>query len=209
AGLRRARVAEQVAMTEATTANSVASFLVELFRASDPGGAAGDTLSARALLDRGAERVDGDLEAAPAVRARLMVSMAQAYESLGLFAQAGELFLEASGIQRALFGERSTEYGVALAHLADAIGRTGDDTRSREIAAEAVGIWEQTSDTVSTDFADALSTLGSATARRGDLAAAQPLLERAAGVHDAAGGPDSPGLASVLNNLAIVHWMQG
>src|SRR5690606_36480616 len=131
AGLRRARVAEQVTMTEATTANSVASFLVELFRASDPGGAAGDTLSARALLDRGAERVDGDLEAAPAVRARLMVSMAQAYESLGLFAQAGELFLEASGIQRALFGERSTEYGVALAHLADAIGRTGDYTRSR------------------------------------------------------------------------------
>ena len=209
AGLRRARAAEQVAMTEATTANSVASFLVELFRASDPGGAAGDTLSARALLDRGAERVQGDLEAAPAVRARLMVSMAHAYESLGLFAQAGELFLEAAGIQRAIFGERSTEYGVALALLADAVGRTGDYTRSREIAAEAVGVWEQTSDTVSTDFADALSTLGSATARLGDLAAAQPLLERAAGIHDAAGGPDSPGLASILNNLAIVHWMQG
>lgn len=208
-GLQRARAAEQRALAEAASANSVATFLVELFRANDPARAHGDSLSARALLERGSERIRSDLTAAPEVRARLLRSMGQAWESLGFFEDARDLYSEAALIQRSLHGQQSIEYAGTLALLADAVGRVGDYARSRELATDAVAIWDAHPESSSAALADALSTLGAATARLGDLENARLLLERAVRMHTQHSGPASTALASTLNNLAIVHWMDG
>src|SRR5690606_31994173 len=68
--LVRAQHAERLALEEAATASQVSDFLVQLFRANEPGEARGDTVTARELLDRGARRIDQELGDQPVVRAR-------------------------------------------------------------------------------------------------------------------------------------------
>jgi serine/threonine-protein kinase len=79
----RAEAAAAVAAQEAETARQVTAFLVELFRGSDPREQPGDTITARALLERGAERVDAELADQPAVRAELLGVLGQVYANLG------------------------------------------------------------------------------------------------------------------------------
>jgi len=69
---------------EARRAEGVTSFLVDLFRDPDLVGTAGDTLTARAVLDRGAQRLwadEGDLD--PEARAAALLAIGQAYGGLG------------------------------------------------------------------------------------------------------------------------------
>ncbi|HET6373256.1 MAG TPA: protein kinase, partial [Candidatus Polarisedimenticolia bacterium] len=55
-------------------AERVSGFLVDLFRVSDPGTARGNAITAREVLDRGAERIDKELGNEPEVQAQLMVT---------------------------------------------------------------------------------------------------------------------------------------
>ncbi|MBK7368180.1 MAG: serine/threonine protein kinase [Candidatus Eisenbacteria bacterium] len=83
-GLGRAIKAERVARREAESAKQVAEFLVGLFHASSPG-EAGDTLTARGLLDRGLERIESEPPADPLVRARVIGAISDSYMNLDEF----------------------------------------------------------------------------------------------------------------------------
>jgi non-specific serine/threonine protein kinase/serine/threonine-protein kinase len=60
-GLVKATKAEKKARDEAETAQQVSDFLVELFEVSDPSEARGNSITAREILDKGAERIDQEL----------------------------------------------------------------------------------------------------------------------------------------------------
>ena len=81
----RAQDAERRAVRETETSKRVSDFLVELFRVSDPDKARGETITAREILDRGAERIDQELDDEPEVQAQLMDTMGLVYRSLGLY----------------------------------------------------------------------------------------------------------------------------
>jgi len=66
-GLVRARRAEVQAREEAAIASRVSEFLVKLFEVSDPGEARGNSITAREILDRGAEQIRRDLGDQPQV----------------------------------------------------------------------------------------------------------------------------------------------
>jgi non-specific serine/threonine protein kinase/serine/threonine-protein kinase len=116
-GLIRATRAEARAQTEATAANQVSEFLVDLFDVSDPNAARGEEVTAREVLDRGVERIDGALEAQPAVRARMLGTLGRVYSKLGLLADAEPLLDEAVRLERTLPVadriERNTRYELA------------------------------------------------------------------------------------------------
>ncbi len=84
------------ARLEAERAEAGEAFLVSLFRVSDPGVNRGEKLTARQLLERGAQRIQADTRATPAVRARLLQVLAEVNFSLGEFAPTQHL------IERAL-----------------------------------------------------------------------------------------------------------
>lgn len=67
------------------TAERETQFLAGLFQSAAPEVARGETITARTLLDRGAQRIDRELAAEPQVRASLLETIADAYRSLGLF----------------------------------------------------------------------------------------------------------------------------
>lgn len=124
---------------EAQTATETTEFLVSLFDVVDPGEARGNTITAREILDRGAEKIDRELLDQPAVRANLLGTMGRVYTGLGLYGQATELLdsaLQASGNA----GDRSEVRDVRTQiALAAALYLRGEYDRSEAVAREALG----------------------------------------------------------------------
>ena len=71
-----------------------------MFEVSNPGESRGNTITAREILDRGVERIGGQLEDQPRLRARMMGTMGRVYTGLGLLAEAEPLLDEAVGIHQ-------------------------------------------------------------------------------------------------------------
>ncbi|HEY3835304.1 MAG TPA: serine/threonine-protein kinase, partial [Bryobacteraceae bacterium] len=80
------------ARMERSRAEQVSSFVSSLFQASDPFQVKGKTITARRLLDVGAERITRELQTQPSVRADVVETMALAYEHLGVLDRAEEMF---------------------------------------------------------------------------------------------------------------------
>jgi tetratricopeptide (TPR) repeat protein len=95
AGLVAAVVGTAIGMIEANreaeTANRVTQFLVELLEVTDPRNARGENVTAREVLDRGAERVRTELQSEPLVQARLAQTIGEVYDALGLYDRAEPL----------------------------------------------------------------------------------------------------------------------
>lgn len=94
ANLARALEAEKKAATEAETAKQVSGFLTNLFEVSNPEKARGNQITARELLDQGAQRIRTDLSGRPTVQARLMRTMGNVYLGLGLYDEARALLVQ-------------------------------------------------------------------------------------------------------------------
>jgi serine/threonine-protein kinase len=127
----RAEAAATHASREAETARQVTTFLVDLFKGSDPRQQLGDTITARALLERGAARVDDELAGQPAVRAELLGTLGQVYVNLG-HVEEGKLMMErAIALRRDSIPARSG-LAAALTQLGDAhrVARELDWARS-------------------------------------------------------------------------------
>ncbi|MEM9386030.1 MAG: serine/threonine-protein kinase [Pseudomonadota bacterium] len=91
---------------EAQAKGFVANFLTELFSKADPYSTSGEAVTARELLDRGAESIGTAFDAQPDVKAALLDSMGTAYRMLGIFPQSEALLQQALATRRELFGEQ-------------------------------------------------------------------------------------------------------
>jgi tetratricopeptide (TPR) repeat protein len=89
---------------ERNRAERVSEFLASLFRVSDPEEARGNALTAREILDNGAERIDKELAGEPEVQAQLFRTIGRVYRNLGLYAKAEPLLARSVEIRRRLFG---------------------------------------------------------------------------------------------------------
>jgi tetratricopeptide (TPR) repeat protein/tRNA A-37 threonylcarbamoyl transferase component Bud32 len=136
--LWQARIARQ----EALHAEAVSGFLSEVFESATPEGAASGDITARSLLERGSQRIERELAAEPAVRARLYASLARAWFYIGDYARAAEMY--ESG--RALVGadnwltEVTLLRGLAQTELAMGqlkLARTHVDMALQRLAAAA------------------------------------------------------------------------
>ena len=76
---------------DAETAKQTTDFMVGLFEVSDPSEALGNTITAREIIDKGADRIKQELTTQPAIQATLMDTMGTVFKSLGLYTEAGNL----------------------------------------------------------------------------------------------------------------------
>lgn len=115
------------ARAEAQSRQQVAAFLVRLFEVSDPlglqghafraGSEEGQKLTARQILQRGADRITRDLKEQPAIQATLMDAIGNAMRSLGLFENAEPLLDRALAIRRKLLPADDPDLATSLFHL--------------------------------------------------------------------------------------------
>ncbi len=197
---RLARERDQVAL-ERDKADQVSSFLVDLFKVSDPNEAKANSVTAREILDRGATKVASSLQDQPGVRAAMMETIGNVYRNLGLYRQALPLVEESLAIRRRL-GEDDPEVAQAINSLANLLVSTGDLDRAEALYREALEarrrIFSDSHDSVMSiqyNLADLLN-------RKGDHAGAVTLLQETLTRFRRRGKPDDDAVASVLNSLS-------
>ena len=106
------------AQFEAQKSQQVVAFLRDLFEVSDPfGGAAGEDLTVRDLLQRGVTRIDRELAHQPEIKAELLALMGKSLESLSALDEAENLYGDILSIRESQTGVQSLAYGLALRNL--------------------------------------------------------------------------------------------
>jgi serine/threonine protein kinase/tetratricopeptide (TPR) repeat protein len=145
-GLARALRAEVKALSDAERATQVSDLLVGLFGASDPIRTDGNSITAREILDQGAEKIRNDRELQPLVRAQLIQTIGNTYRSLALWNEARSMLEEALAIYRAELGDNDERVGEALHHLAWINLQAGDRVTARRQLELAIEIYERTND---------------------------------------------------------------
>lgn len=93
---READAQRATAERESLTARRTADFMKSLFEVSDPSEARGNSITARAVLDRGVQQIAQQLTDTPLVRADLRTTLGEVYANLGLLSRGRELLEEAA-----------------------------------------------------------------------------------------------------------------
>jgi eukaryotic-like serine/threonine-protein kinase len=187
----------------------VVRFLVDLFAVSDPGEARGNSITARELLDRGAEQIRERLEGQPLARARLAETIGTVYRKLGLLEPAQPLVEEALELRRAAHGADHPEVATSLVQLGVLLWERGHYAEAEPVLEEALALREAFHGPGSLEVAEALDHLGSVLEIQGRFAEAEPPLRRALAIREAALGPDHLLVAASVDDLAVWHLDQG
>lgn len=90
------------ASTEAANAAAALEFLVDTFGSSDPNVTKGETITAKEVLDRGADQLSTDTSLTQSARALLGDAIGEVYKNLGLYGPAHEQLTTAASLHESL-----------------------------------------------------------------------------------------------------------
>ena len=141
--LWQARVASNerdIALLEATKADRVSSFLIELFDQSDPALAQGDSLLVQDFLKRGTEKINDELMDQPAIRSELLHVLGRIHQSMGDFDQVVSLLEEDKRIQEEEIQRDDERYFSSLDMLGFAKFKLGQSEEAEEILVNAIDL---------------------------------------------------------------------
>lgn len=210
-GFIRATEAERIAVQEAATASETTDFLIELFQVSNPfsfspvSHKSGEDITAREILDMGAERIARKLEDQPEVRAGLMTSIGRVFMGLGLPDRAHPLITEGLEIRRNIYAPEHVAIGDSLMALGMYNLLKGDFEQAALAQEEAIAIYENAWGKDVPGLAWMLSRHAVTLANKGDLNAALEYQLRALAILRAETNPDLSVMGQALNNLGYVQ----
>ena len=208
-GLLRAIQAEERARQEAETATQVSEFLVGLFEVSDPREARGNTITAREILDQGAERIESELQDQPVVRARMMDAIGRVYRSLGLYEEAAPLLEESLDLRSGTQGENSLEVSESLNNLAQLYHFQGKYDEAEPHFLRSLAIVERVKGPEDPEVSTTLANLAALYNDQGRYDESEPLLQRSLAIAEEAEDAEGLDVATSLNNLAQLYYAQG
>jgi len=190
---------------EAETAKQVSEFLEGLFKVSDPSEARGNSIKAREILDKGAERIDSELKDQPQTRARLLATIGATYTGLSLLQRGDVLLQRALQANADAFGKGSVEYASNLVALAMNAWARGNQREALALARRSAAILERT---VPEDDLLRLKTdwlLGTTLPSEGDFEGGRRQLENGLRVIAASRTPDERLRIWFLNDLGTSY----
>jgi eukaryotic-like serine/threonine-protein kinase len=202
----RDRVEQQreVAEHERARAEEVSSFLVNLFKLSDPGENRGNQVTAREILDSGAKRLRASLQDQPATKAALLATVGSVYDSLGQFQDALPLLDESLQLQAQ---SRDGSRVDTLLELGRARIGSGDLRSAEEPLQEALRLAQHDAGATSIATAHALWSLGMLRFERGQIGEAKDLYLRSLEILDRSRAPQTD-VSAVLSDLAKVYVLE-
>jgi serine/threonine protein kinase/Tfp pilus assembly protein PilF len=199
----RDRVAQQRerAEHERARAEEVSSFLVNLFKLSDPGENRGNQVTARELLDSGAKRLQAGLQDQPEAKAALLSTVGTVYDSLGQYQDALPLLSESLQLQNAAHDSSHID---TLLELGRAYMGAGNLPAADAPLQQALHLAQSDAGAVSVQTGQALSTLGMLRYQEGKNSEAKELYLRSLSTLKASNAPQTD-MSPVLNDLATVY----
>ncbi len=208
-GLTRAVKAERRASAEAETARQVSDFVVDLFRLSNPEEAQGETVTAREVLEEGAQRIRRELDDQPLTKARLLNTIGTVHRNLGLYSKAAVLIEEALEIRRLLLDDDSLELAESRQSLGHLYALQGRYEEAQALTEKALAAREAVLGSDDPRVAESLATLARSLARQGRHDEAEPRLRRSLAIRRKALEPAHPDVADSLTALANFYWRRG
>jgi serine/threonine-protein kinase len=200
------------AARERDKAEEVATFLQALFDASDPFLATTerlDTLRLRDFLDRGAAKIQREMQDQPALQAEMLDVIGNVYQSLGLYDKAIPLLSESLDRRRALYGPAHPDVAESLQSL----GRVSLATSAYETAEEhfrqALAMRRQENGPRALETAYALSDLAAVLRNRSHYDEAERLLHDALTIQRAHLGAEHLDVATSMLELGRVYQDRG
>jgi serine/threonine protein kinase/Tfp pilus assembly protein PilF len=199
----RDRVAEQreLADRERIRAEEISGFLVNLFKLSDPEENRGNQVTARELLDVGAQRLRAELGDQPATKAALLGTVGAVYDSLGQYKDAVGVLSESLALQP-VEGSRARidtllELGRARSGSGDLQGAEAPLNEALHAAQTALGADSQ-------ETGRAMQELGRLRYQQDRLADARSLLEKSLQISESTQAP-AIDVSALLEDLAAVY----
>jgi serine/threonine-protein kinase len=187
---------------ERDKAARVSSFLVDLFKVNDPGESKGNAVTAREILDKGAEKIAEELKAQPETQATLMQTMGDAYQSLGLLDRALPLLDESVRLRRQANGANHPDTATGLQSLGELHVKRGEFDQAEPLFRESLDIRRRLYGDQHEAVADSLNSLGNLFYNKRDYKTAEPLLREAVAMQRKLRGSENALLALFQGNLA-------
>lgn len=163
---------------ERDRAEEIAQFMRELFEVVNPELTNGETLTARELLDRGAEKIRDDHPNEPELQAEMMTVLGTVYRHLGLEDPAVELLRQARDLHRRLGGGRPEARATTLLELGRALRDRGDVEEAAAVLRDAREALRVARGELDREVALATLELGGALYGIGDVRAADRELQQ-------------------------------
>lgn len=189
---------------ERDRANQVTEFLVDLFEVSSPSEARGNQVTAREILDKGAEKIDREMQNQPEVQAALMDTMGRVYRSLGLYDSAMPLVEKSLALRQQTLGREHPEVANSLHTLARIKHAKGDYDGAESLYREALAQRRKLLGEDNPTIAESLTDLGELIRAKGDNDGAESMHRQAVALRRKLLGGEHPDLAISLNNLGLV-----
>ncbi|MCX7562182.1 tetratricopeptide repeat protein [Xanthomonadaceae bacterium XH05] len=139
-----ARAAQAQAELELTSERQTREFLISVFELADANQTRGESVTVREVLDRAVQRIDRSEFARPAIRARFLATMGQAYGSLGMNRRSAEMLRQSIAAASGENGDIETlrqhiDSGVLLAAILRDMGDYEGALQALD-AAEQLGV---------------------------------------------------------------------
>ena len=197
------------ASRESEASRQVTQFLIDVFKVSDPTESEGNTVTARELLDRGAQRADAQLKDQPLLLARMLDTFGTIYVELGLYDR-GKGFLESAlALRKKYSPTEDAQVAISLFHMANVHQRQADYDKAESLYHQAESIQEKVLGPEHPDLANTFNALGNLNNDKGDYARAESFYLRALKIREKALGHDHLDVATVLHNLGVLSYYKG
>lgn len=181
-GIQARRIAIEAARAEreAAAAREVSRFLVDLFDVAESAHGKGETITARELLDQGAQRMQREAGGDPLTQARLADTMGVVYLKLGLLGRARALIETALQTRRELLPPDHPDLATSLNSAGLFALRQRQFAEAEKLLAEALSIRERVLDRADPDLAATLGHMVRVFQEQGRYDQAQPFERRLA-----------------------------
>lgn len=196
------------AQLQAQKAEQVTTFLMDLFKASNPFETDGETITVRQLLERGEQRAES-LKDQPEIQAQMFDVTGRIYRQLGEFDKSRNLLDKALELRKDHFGIQHPETVDSFDNLGLLLIETGDFVTADSLLRLALDIREKHLDPNHISMANTINTLGFVTRRMGNQAQAESLYRRSLKIRTDNLGSDHPLTIENLGSLGIALHNQG
>ncbi len=185
-------------------AQQVTNFLVEIFEVPDPEIAQGRDITAKELLDEGAQRIATQLRHQPEIRSSLMATMGRVYRNLGDHRKSRELLEEALAHRLRDHTEGDPWVIEAQQELARSLLAQGEYEAAQVLLRDTRTTLQAMGETSTASYALTLSLLAGATKQLNRLDEAEDLARQAFEIQRELLPPTDPELIESMSKVAEV-----
>jgi serine/threonine protein kinase len=194
---------------ERDRATRLTEFMTNMFKVSDAGGARGNTVTAREMLDRASSEIGKGLERDPSVQSHMLSVLAWSYSNLELYPQARDVAQRALGLRLSLHGPDDRETLESMTQLGSILRNQGQLADAEKLERQALASELRVLKPNDRQTLETMNELASVLGIRGHLAEDESLEREVIEIATRSFGPDSEQVRHAMAGQAWAEQSQG